>query len=240
MGFRAVCLRMPTLVRTINNSRINASELRAPVFKPSYKRYVVAILTLTYTFSQVDQVLIGLVLQPIQNDLRVSDTQFGFVTGIAFGLFYATLGLPVAHWADRGNRSTITALAIGLWGATVMSCLFVTNFAQLVFARMATAAGASACMPPTYSLVGDYFPETAERTRAMTIYALANPLSGFGGYVLRWLAERTLRVAHCVFRYGDSWTRACRSGQIDRRGDPHAQISRSSRATTQAVDEGGA
>ena len=190
MGFRAVCLRMPTLVRTINNSRINASELRAPVFKPSYKRYVVAILTLTYTFSQVDQVLIGLVLQPIQNDLRVSDTQFGFVTGIAFGLFYATLGLPVAHWADRGNRSTITALAIGLWGATVMSCLFVTNFAQLVFARMATAAGASACMPPTYSLVGDYFPETAERTRAMTIYALANPLSGFGGYVLGgWLNE---------------------------------------------------
>lgn len=160
------------------------------MFKPAYKRYVIAILTLTYTFSQVDQTLIGVVLQRIQNDLHLSDTQLGFVTGIAFGLFYATLGLPIARWADRGNRSTIAALAIGIWGVTVMSCLFVTNFVQLVFARMAAAVGASACMPPTYSLVGDYFPKTAERTRAMTIYMLAGPLSGLPGYVLGgWLNE---------------------------------------------------
>jgi MFS family permease len=171
--------------------RLGAGEQRTPVFKPTYKRYVVSTLTLTYTFSQVDQGLISVLLQPIQTDLHLSDTQLGFVTGIAFGLFYATLGLPAARWADRSNRSTITALAIGLWGATVMSCLFVTNFVQLVFSRMAAAAGASACMPPTYSLVGDYFPKTAEHTRAMTIYTLASPLSGLVGYVLGgWLNER--------------------------------------------------
>jgi MFS family permease len=112
--------------------------------------------------------VIGVVLQPIKDDLHLSDTQLGLITGIAFGLFYATLGLPVGRWADRANRSTITAVAIGLWGATVMLCFFATNFAQLAFARMAAAIGASACMPPTYSLVGDYFPENAERTRAMT------------------------------------------------------------------------
>jgi MFS family permease len=157
----------------------------------NYRRYGLAILTLTYTLSQVDQTLIGVVLQPIQNDLHLSDTQLGFVTGIAFGLFYATLGVPVGRWADRGNRSTITAVAIGLWGATVMSCLFVTNFVQLVLARMVAAVGASACMPPTYSLVGDYFPEGSERMRAMTIYTLASPLSGFAGYVLGgWLNQR--------------------------------------------------
>jgi len=66
--------------------------------------------------------LIILLLQPIKEDLHLSDTQLGFLTGIAFGLFYATFGVPIARFADRGNRVTITSIAIGLWGATVMLC----------------------------------------------------------------------------------------------------------------------
>ena len=30
------------------------------------------------------------------------------------------LGLPIARWSDRGNRSTITAMAIGLWSMTTV------------------------------------------------------------------------------------------------------------------------
>jgi predicted MFS family arabinose efflux permease len=133
------------------------------------------VLTLVYTLNFLDRGLIILLLQPIKDDLRLSDTQLGFLTGIAFGLFYATLGIPIARWSDRGNRATITSIAIGLWGVTVMSCVFVANFAQLVAARVAAAVGESGCMPPTYSLLGDYFPGPSERTRAMAIYWLANP-----------------------------------------------------------------
>lgn len=147
-------------------------------------------MTFVYTLNFIDQGLMTLLLQPIKEDLRLSDTQLGFLTGIAFGLFYATLGLPIARLADRSNRVTITAIAIGLWSATVMSCLFVTNFIQLVFARVAAAVGESGCMPPTYSLLGDYFPAPAERTRAMTIYMLASPMSGMISFVLGgWLNE---------------------------------------------------
>src|SRR5712671_5339206 len=104
------------------------------MFSEGYRRYVLGTLTLVYTLNYLDRGLIALLMQPIKEDLHLSDTQLGFLTGIAFGLFYATLGLPIARWADRGNRSTITSVAIGLWGATVMLCLFVTNFIQLVFA----------------------------------------------------------------------------------------------------------
>jgi MFS family permease len=143
----------------------------------AYRRYVLGTLTLVYTLNYLDRGLVVLLLQPIKEDLHLSDTQIGFLTGIAFGLFYATLGLPIARWADRGNRVNITALAIGLWGATVMLCLFVGNFFQLVCARIAAAVGEAGCMPPTYSLVGDYFPRAIERTRALAIYMLAGPLS---------------------------------------------------------------
>src|SRR5882724_6477672 len=117
-----------------------------------HRRYVLAVLTLVRTLNCLDGCLIALLLQPIKEDLNLTDTQLGFLTGIAFGLFYATLGLPIARWADRGNRATITSVAIGLWGLTVMSCLFVTNFVHLVCARIAAAVGESGCMPPTYSL----------------------------------------------------------------------------------------
>src|SRR5215203_5688999 len=127
------------------------------MFGKPYKSYVLGILTLVYTLNYLDRGLIILLLQPIKDDLHLSDTQLGFLTGIAFGLFYATLGLPIARWADRGNRVTITSMAIGLWGLTVMACVFVTSFMQLVFARVAAAVGEAGCMPPTYSLLGDYF-----------------------------------------------------------------------------------
>jgi len=144
---------------------------------PRYRRYVLGAVTFVYTLNFLDRGLMILLLQPIKEDLHLSDTQLGFLTGIAYALFYAVLGVPIARWADRGNRVTITALAIGVWGLTVTACLFVTNFTQLVLARVAAAVGESGCMPPTYSLVGDYFPRATERTRAIAVYMQAGPFA---------------------------------------------------------------
>lgn len=153
-------------------------------FSLAYRYYAVAMMTAVYTVNLIDRGLMTLLLQPIKEDLLLSDTQLGFLTGIAFGLFYATLGIPIARWSDRGNRVNITALAIGLWSVTVMVCVLVTSYLQLVVARIAAAVGESGCKPPTYSLAGDYFPAAAERTRAMSIYWLANPLASFISFVI--------------------------------------------------------
>jgi MFS family permease len=148
------------------------------------------LLTLIYTLNFLDRSLIILLLQSIKTDLVLTDTQLGLLTGIAFGLFYATLGLPIARWADHGNRVTIVSIAIGLWGVTVMACMLVTNFIQLLLARTAAGVGEAGCMPPTYSLLGDYFPKSAERTWAMVIYWLANPLAALISFVIGgWLNE---------------------------------------------------
>jgi MFS family permease len=154
------------------------------VFSQAYKRYALITVSVVYTLSMLDQGLISLVLQPIKEDLHLTDTELGFLTGIAFGLVYAALGVPIARWADVGNRSTIASIAIGLWGLGVMLSLLVGNFVQLVAMRIATAVGGAGGMAPTYSLVGDYFPAPAERTRAMTIYMLANPLALLASFVM--------------------------------------------------------
>ena len=152
------------------------------------RQYALAVLTTIYTLNLLDRGLIVLLLEPIKRDLHASDTQLGFLTGIAFGLFYATLGIPIARWADRGNRVNIAALAIGLWGVVVMLSVCVANFAQLIVARFAASVGEAGCVPPTYSLLGDYFPRVGERARAMAVYMIASPLSALlsftiGGWV---------------------------------------------------------
>jgi len=156
-----------------------------------YRRYVLVVLTLVYTLNLLDRGLMALLLQPIKEDLHLNDTQLGLLTGIAFGIFYATLGLPIARWADRGNRVSIASVAIGLWGLTVMACLWVSNFAQMMLARVAAAVGESGCQPPTYSLVGDYFPGAAERSRAMAIYWVATPLAALISFIVGgWVNEQ--------------------------------------------------
>lgn len=147
-------------------------------------------MTSVYTLNLLDRGVMAILLQPIKLDLQLTDTQLGLVTGIAFGLFYATLGVPIARWSDRADRSTIASLAIGLWGLTVMATFLVANYAQLVMARIAAAVGESGCKPPTYSMIGDYFVDPRERTRAMAVYMTGNPLAvllafGLGG----WLNE---------------------------------------------------
>ena len=142
-----------------------------------YRQYVLWVVTAVYMLNLVDRGLMTLLLQPIKEDMHLTDTQMGSLTGVVFGVFYAVMGIPIARWADRGNRASITSLAIGLWGLTVMSSLWVTTYAQLVLSRIAAAVGEAGCKPPTYSLVGDYFPQPAERTRAMSIYWMGSPLA---------------------------------------------------------------
>jgi hypothetical protein len=52
--------------------------------------YVVGLFTVAYVFSFVDRQIVSLLIDPIQADLRISDTQFGLLVGLAFSIFYAT------------------------------------------------------------------------------------------------------------------------------------------------------
>ncbi len=156
----------------------------------AYRRYALALMTTVYGLNLTERVLMTLLIEPMRIDLALSDTQVGLVTGIVFGVFYVVAGLPLSRLADRGNRSLIAAGSIGLWGATMLCFAFVGSFAQLLAARLAVAVGEAGCKPPTYSLVGDYFPGPAERTRAMTVYWLSNPVSALFGFIIGgWLNQ---------------------------------------------------
>jgi MFS transporter, Spinster family, sphingosine-1-phosphate transporter len=154
-----------------------------------YRRYLLAVLMVLLAANYMDGLALGLVLQNIKADLVLSDTQLGLLSGIAFALLYAVMGIPIARWADRGNRVTIISLTAVIWSVMVALCGVASSFTQLLLIRVGVGVGEAGCVPPAHSLIADYFTR-AERPRAVGTYLLGNSLSMLGGYSLAgWLNE---------------------------------------------------
>lgn len=125
---------------------------------PALGWYAVAVLTLAYIFSFIDRTILALLVQPIQADLGLTDTQIGILHGFAFAIFYTLMGLPIAWLADRKRRNLIIAAGVLVWSLMTAACGFARSFWQLFLARVGVGVGEAALSPPAYSMIADYFP----------------------------------------------------------------------------------
>lgn len=155
--------------------------------KFAYRHYVVLALLLAYVCNFMDRQILAILMQPIKEELALTDTQLGLLSGLAFALFYSTLGIPIASLADRSNRVNIISLSMAIWSALTAACGFATNFIQLFLLRLGVGIGEAGCTPPAHSLMSDYF-DRGERSRAMGIYMQGVPIGIMlglivGGYV---------------------------------------------------------
>lgn len=136
-----------------------------------YRRYALGLLTLVYISSFVDRQILAVLLEDIKVAFDVSDTFLGFLSGFAFALFYATLGIPIAMWADRGNRRNIISIALALFSLMTAMCGMAQTFIQLVIARIGVGVGEAGTSPPSHSILADLF-EPKERATAMGTFAI--------------------------------------------------------------------
>jgi len=128
-------------------------------------------------------------MEPVRLELGLSDTQLGFLSGIAFALFYATLGIPIARLADRTSRTGVIAICVAAWSAMTALCGLAQNFWQLLAGRIGVAVGEAGGTPPSHSLLADYFKEH-ERATALGIFAVGGPIGMMIGlFVGGWLNE---------------------------------------------------
>ena len=87
--------------------------------KLQYKYYLLGLLTVVAAFNYLDRVVLGLMMESLKTEFQLSDSQLGIMSGFAFALFYAVAGIPIARWADRGNRNHVVALTTALWSVMV-------------------------------------------------------------------------------------------------------------------------
>ncbi len=130
-----------------------------------------ALLTITYFFSYMDRQILAILQELIKKDLGLSDTELGMLTGLAFAVFYAGLGIPVARLADRMNRRNIITISLTVWSAMTAACGLAQNFIQLLIFRIGVGIGEAGSSPPSHSIIADLYPPE-KRAGAMAIYSL--------------------------------------------------------------------
>ena len=169
-------------------SETAAAPHAAPVPSPAplsagYRRYALSVLLVIYTLNFLDRQIMSVLAEPIKHDLGLTDTELGLMTGLAFAVFYTFLGIPIARYAERGNRPLIISAATAVWSAFTVMCGYAQNFVQLVVARIGVGVGEAGCTPPAHSLIVDYTPKE-KRASALAFYSLGTPLGGLLGMVL--------------------------------------------------------
>jgi predicted MFS family arabinose efflux permease len=148
-------------------------------------RVTLWILLTVYVFNFIDRQIVNILAEPIAKDLKLSDTQIGLMTGLAFALFYTVLGIPIARFADRAttSRPKLIAVALSVWSAMTAQCGMAQNFVQLLLARIGVGVGEAGCTPPAHSLISDMvLPE--KRASALAFYSLGIPVGTLLGMVI--------------------------------------------------------
>ncbi|WP_206245047.1 spinster family MFS transporter [Novosphingobium terrae] len=168
-------------------SRASLAALPAPGMRMAL--YVLLLMSLISLIGSYDRYLVGILVESIKHDLKVSDGQVGLLTGLGFALVYSLLAVPVARLSDGGRRVPVLACALILWSIMTALCGAAIGFPMLLLARMGVGVGEAGCVPTTQAILSDHFPE---RWRATAI-AIATVASGIGlmlaGVCGGWVAD---------------------------------------------------
>jgi predicted MFS family arabinose efflux permease len=145
---------------------------KTEVATPGRRAWIVlGMLWFVYVLNFLSRQLPAILAKPIQDSLHVSDGKLGLVSGLYFALFYCFISIPVGWMADKTNRSKVLAAACAVWSAATMCCGIAATYPQLVIAFMAVGFGEAGGVPPSYSIISDYFPP-GRRGTALGLYNL--------------------------------------------------------------------
>lgn len=156
-----------------------------------YAWYVLGVLVLVYILNFIDRQVLTILADDLKRDLAISDSDFGFLYGTAFGVFYSLFGIPLGKLADSWHRVRLMTIGLALWSAMTALSGAARNFGQLAAARIGVGVGEATASPCAYSLIADWFPK-GRRATALAIYSaglyLGGGLSLFigGAIVLNW------------------------------------------------------
>lgn len=142
-----------------------------------YGYYVLAVLMSVYALNFIDRQLITILAPDLKRDLGISDSDFGFLYGTAFGVFYAVFGIPLGKLSDHWSRVRLLTIGLTLWSAMTALSGLARSFAQLGAARIGVGVGEATASPCAYSLISDYFPPH-RRATAIAVYSAGLYIGG--------------------------------------------------------------
>lgn len=151
------------------------------------RHFILVLLMLVYSFNFLDRQLLAILTEPIQRDLKFTDTQLGMLGGLAFAFLYSVLAVPIARIADRSDRRMVIGAALATWSGFTALCGAAHGFGTFLLARIGVGVGEAGGVAPSHAIISQIFPAN-ERGKAMAIFSAGAPVGAAlgllaGGYL---------------------------------------------------------
>jgi MFS family permease len=150
--------------------------------------YALAVLTFINLFNYVDRWVVATLLEPIKQELGLSDTQLGMIAS-GFIVVYALTSPIFGTLGDKKKRPPLIAIGVAIWSLATGLAGFARGFISLFIARSTVGVGEAAYGTIAPALLSDSFPYE-KRGRVMSIFFAAIPIGSALAYILGGLAEK--------------------------------------------------
>jgi len=118
----------------------------------------ISVLIVFYLMSFADKQMFSLLVDPIGENLDLSDVQLGVLNGIAFSSMYIA-GVLVAGWCvDRFEIKYVLFIAVAFWSCFAAFSGLANDFGTLFVARGGVGLGEAFLPPAAYALLAATFP----------------------------------------------------------------------------------
>lgn len=153
-----------------NNS--NSTVAVSPTISAGFSlwRLEIFVLFAIALLHNLDRTIMSALLEPIKHEFGLNDAATGALSGMAYGLAYAALGLPFARVADVANRRWILALSLAAWSALTLACGFAVGFWTFFIARLGVGVFEAAGAPAMHALCADRLPKSRRSSAASVLF----------------------------------------------------------------------
>lgn len=158
-------------------------------------------LMLLNVMNFVDRQLLASFANFIVPDLGLTNGQFGLLTGFAFIVFYAVMGLFMGAAADMLHRPRLVAAGLALWSVLTAVSGAARGFVSLAIPRMFIGVGESVLTPTSMSMLADRFPP--ERLGfAAGVYYMGVPIGVGLSLIIAGFLGPTIGWRNCFYLLG--------------------------------------
>ena len=176
----------------VANHQLPTTNYQLPTYRKvigtnkAYKWMLIAMLSGAFFFHQADRALFGLLTIPIQEELKLTDVQIGWInTTLSWTL--AAMTVVAGFLGDRFSRKWIITLSLIAWSLMTVCMGFIGGFVGALFFRsIATGVGESFYAPSAYALIAVHHKET--RSVALSIHQAALYIGLMvSGLIVAWM-----------------------------------------------------
>jgi MFS family permease len=173
------------------------SEPQQQPLAPRYAWYGLGVLFSVNLVSLLDRNILAALLPLIQTEYGVSDQWTGLL-GASFIWVFMLTAPPFGYAADRRSRTAIIAACLATWSLATAASGLVPGFIALFITRAVVGVGEAGYAAAAPSMIADFFPPW-QRTRALSIYALAFSLGAGLGFVVGGFLGETVGWRNAFF-----------------------------------------